>query len=46
MKNTLPIHFTFVNSNSPAVFEENLSKILLEKLLAAFACSGALPAAN
>ena len=31
------VTFTFENPNSPAVFEDALKKILLEKLLAEFA---------
>lgn len=38
--------FTFENPNSPAAFEENLKKILLEKLLAAFAYPEQLPSVS
>lgn len=38
------VTFTFENPNSPAAFEEALKKILLEKLMAEFACSERFPA--
>lgn len=37
MKRSRTLTFTFENPNSPAVFEEALKKLLLEKLLAEFA---------
>ena len=37
MKQAPSLNFMFENPNSPAVFEEALKKILLEKLLAEFA---------
>lgn len=46
MKKAPSIKFTFINPNSPAIFEETLRKILLEKLMAAFAYSDVLPAAD
>lgn len=46
MKKTQLLKFTFVNPNSPVVFEETLKKILLEKLLSEFAYPEALPAAG
>lgn len=36
MKKSPALTFTFMNPNSPALFEEALRKILLEKLLTAF----------
>lgn len=46
MKKTPSVKFTFIDPNSPAVFEETLRKILLEKLLSKFSCPEALPAAG
>ena len=46
MKKSPPLIFIFENPNSPSTFEEALKKILLEKLLAEFAYSEALPAAS
>jgi hypothetical protein len=46
MKKSPSLTFTFENPNNPAVFEEFLKKILLEKLLAQFAYSERLPAAG
>lgn len=38
--------FTFINPNTPSVFEEVLKTILLDKLLAEFAYPEVLPAAS
>ena len=46
MKKSPALTFTFMNPNSPAVFEATLRKILLEKLLAEFAYPERLPAAG
>ena len=46
MKKSPSLTYTFINHNSPAVFEETLKKILLEKLLAEFAYPKHLPAAG
>lgn len=37
MKKTMSLTYTFINPNSPAVFEQTLKKILLDKLLSDFA---------
>ena len=46
MKKSPTLNFTFVNPNSPTVFEAALKKILLDKLLAEFAYPERLPAAG
>lgn len=46
MKKSPKLVFTFIDPNSPSVFEEALKKILLEKLLAEFAYPEVLPAAG
>lgn len=46
MKKSPSLIYTFINPNAPAAFEENLKKILLEKLLAEFAYPEHLPAAG
>ena len=44
MKKSPSLTFVFENPNSPAVFEEFLKKLLLEKLLTQFAYPERLPA--
>lgn len=46
MKKSPPLTFTFTNPNPPGIFETALKNILLEKLLAEFACPEVLPAAG
>lgn len=36
MRKTPALTYIFLNPNTPAAFEENLKKVLLEKLLAEF----------
>ena len=46
MKRSPTLRFTFINPNSPVIFEAALKKILLDKLLAEFAYPERLPAAG
>lgn len=46
MNKNPPLHFTFLDPNSPAAVEAALRRILLEKLLAEFAYPEVLPAAS
>ena len=46
MEKKTALTYTFINPNSPAAFEEAFKKILLEKLLAEFACPEHLPDAG
>lgn len=46
MQKSPSLTFTFENPNSPAIFEETLKKILLDKLLAEFAYPEHLPTAG
>lgn len=43
MKSTQALTFLFVNPNSPAVFQDAIKKILLDKLLAEYAYTEYIP---